>query len=104
MSMFRARRPILRSMKNPVTAVGGGATVGIGGANAGTPVSVGGNQNTQFRTWNWQPWWGWNSYPVWGCSPWSPYGCSPWGWPSYGYTGAPWPPGYLPYPYGYPQF
>ena len=115
--MLARKRPLLRQQQrqqqnpcsaaprqgNPVSVVGGGATVGIGGANAGTPVSVGNQLNSQFQTWNWQPWWGWN-YPVWGCNPYVwPYTCSPWGYPNYGYQGTPWPygyPGYA-YPYGY---
>ncbi len=99
MSMFRPKRPILRSMQNPVSVVGGGATVGLGGANAGTPVSVGNQLNSQFRSnwWNYNnyPWWGYN-YPMWGCSPYAPwpYNCSPWGYPNTGYQGTPWPYGY----------
>ena len=131
MELARIKRPINRSAiarqnpcgstpptVNPVSVVGGGATVGSGGTGAGISSSPG-NQSGQFSNtrfffnnyspyyWNYYtPWW-WN-YGYWGGYP------GAWGWPmGYGFGSTPywpeWPtqqywPGPYAYNYGYRRY
>jgi len=119
MELARIKRPINRSaiarqnpcgamspaMQNPVSVVGGGATVGSGGTGAGISSSPSNVSSQRFffnnyspYYWGYSPWW--NYYGWWGGYP------GAWGWPmGYGFSSPwywpEWPTQYWPGPYAY---
>jgi len=81
------KRPIQRSMmRNPVSVVGGGATVGSGGTGSGVSQSSA-NNSFQRYYFNYQPWYGYGY--GYGYNPWYSYAGYPWGGWNYG-----WPMGF----------